>query len=139
MPRSTSARPPTRTSAFEPPPVTPPNRSDRPAASTTPTRGTRGTRSEIPERPALATVSGCWSTLTPAVGEEDPGGKVTDRTKGLLENESAGQAPDGGGARSSMGEWPLSGADRDGRGWATRCRRTAMLAERRSSGRGRTL
>src|SRR5918996_4912979 len=40
MARSTSRRPPNRTSAFEPPPVTARSRSDRPAARTTPTRGT---------------------------------------------------------------------------------------------------
>src|SRR5918996_143601 len=39
MARSTSRRPPSRTSAFEPPPVTARSRSDRPAARTTPTRG----------------------------------------------------------------------------------------------------
>src|SRR5438093_565258 len=48
--RSTRAKPPIRTSAFEPPPVTPANRSERPAARITPTRG----RADSDERGAAA-------------------------------------------------------------------------------------
>ncbi len=75
--RPTRARPPTRTSALEPPPVTGARRSERPAARTTPTRGLAD--AERPDSgaacgsaPVLAVPSDVWSDNAPPIPGVSP-------------------------------------------------------------------